>query len=150
VYALSIIRHPDGRFCVVEETGKRGWWIAGGAVELGETLQEAAVREAKEEAGIAIRLDGVLRVENSIFGSNLRLRAIFLATPVDPTAPLKSVPDSESLRAEWKTAAEIEALGKRLRSDEPLVWARYLEGGGPVYPLSVLTEEGEPIPAATA
>jgi 8-oxo-dGTP pyrophosphatase MutT (NUDIX family) len=143
VYALCIIRHPDGRFCVVEEAGNKGWWVAGGGVEPGESIQEAALREALEEAGIAIRLDGVLRVENSIFGSNMRLRAVFLASPVDPAAPLKSAPDSESLRAEWKTTSEIEALGKRLRSDEPLAWARYLERGGPVYPLSVLTDEGE-------
>ena len=145
-FALAIIRHPDGRFCIVEETDERGWWVAGGGVEPGESLLEAALREAREEAGIAVRLDGVLRIENSIFGSQMRLRAIFLASPVDPTAPLKSVADAESVRAEWRTAAEIEELGKRLRGEEPLVWARYLERGGVVFPLSVLAEEGEPLP----
>ena len=119
--------------------------MAGGRVEPGETVQEAALREALEEARIEIRLEGVLRIENTIMGSRMRFRAIFLATPVNPAAPLKTIPDDESLRAEWKTTSEIEALGESLRSSEPLEWAHYLERGGMVYPLSVLAEEGDPL-----
>lgn len=129
---------------MVEETDARGWWLAGGGVEPRETILEAALREAREEAGISICIQGVLRLENTILGS--QLRAIFLAVPADAAAPLKNVADAESVRAVWMTTAEIEALGKGLRSTEPLVWAQYLDGGGRVYPLAVLAEEGEPIP----
>jgi 8-oxo-dGTP pyrophosphatase MutT (NUDIX family) len=64
-FSLVICRHPDGRFLAVEEINNRGWWVPGGAVDKDETLQEAAIRETKEEAGIDVILKGILRVECS-------------------------------------------------------------------------------------
>lgn len=91
-----------------------------------------------------IELLGILRVETSLGQLEGRQRVIYFARPIDPDAPPKSVPDDESLRAAWLTLAELEELVQHppprgLRGDEPLVWARYLEDGGPVYPLSVLS-----------
>ena len=38
------------------------WSIPGGAQELGETIEEAAIREIKEETGLAIELGGIVDV----------------------------------------------------------------------------------------
>ena len=44
-FALVVLRHPDGRFCLVRETEGRGWWLPGGGVEARELCPEAALRE---------------------------------------------------------------------------------------------------------
>jgi ADP-ribose pyrophosphatase YjhB (NUDIX family) len=53
----------DGRILLCRRAiePRRGFWtIPAGYMELGETIEEAAKREAREEAGAEIALDGVL------------------------------------------------------------------------------------------
>jgi 8-oxo-dGTP pyrophosphatase MutT (NUDIX family) len=155
-FALTMLRHPDGRFCLVRETRGRGMWLPGGRVEPGESFSAAAVREAREEAGVDVALTGVLRVEHAVSPPppgathcEARMRVIFLAAPVDPAQPLKSTPDAESEGAQWCSLADIEALGaaERLRGPEPLQWARYLSAGRAVAPLSFLVDDEGAEPA---
>ncbi len=55
--ADAIIELPDGRLVLVRRKyPPLGWALPGVHVETGETVGEAAVREAREETGLAIRL----------------------------------------------------------------------------------------------
>ncbi len=53
----TIIELPDGRIVLIRRRNPpHGWALPGGFVDQGETLADAAVREAKEETGLDIEL----------------------------------------------------------------------------------------------
>jgi 8-oxo-dGTP diphosphatase len=56
-----IIEMADGRIVLIERRyPPPGWAIPGGFVDYGESLEEAAVREAREETCLEVRLLGQL------------------------------------------------------------------------------------------
>ena len=61
----TIIAMPDGRIVLVKRAIEPGfglWVFPGGFVDRGEDVRLAAVREAREEAGIDIRLDALVGI----------------------------------------------------------------------------------------
>lgn len=55
VSAATIVLNEQGHILLIKGP-RRGWEIPGGQVEEGESLKEAAIREAKEESGIDIQV----------------------------------------------------------------------------------------------
>lgn len=54
---VDIIIEVEGRIVLIERAGEPlGWALPGGYVDYGETLEAAAIREAMEETGLAVRL----------------------------------------------------------------------------------------------
>jgi ADP-ribose pyrophosphatase YjhB (NUDIX family) len=61
----TIIRTGDSRLVLVRraiEPGYGLWVFPGGYVDRGEEVTAAAIREAREEAGLDVRLDGLVNV----------------------------------------------------------------------------------------
>ena len=61
----TIIRMPDDRIVLARraiEPGHGLWVFPGGYVDRGEEVRTAALREAREEAGIDIRIDGLVGI----------------------------------------------------------------------------------------
>jgi len=59
----------DGKLLLIKRGAKPGqgkWSIPGGLVELGERVQEAVVREVKEECGLDIEVEKLIDVFDSI------------------------------------------------------------------------------------
>jgi hypothetical protein len=69
-------------------------------------------------------------------------RCIFYATPKNKDAPLKSIPDYESLQSNWISYEELindlKTGKKHLRGNEPVEWFGYLEKGGKIHDLSLM------------
>ena len=60
---VDIIIEVEGGIVLIERKNPPyGWAIPGGFVDYGETVEAAAVREAKEETGLVVRLTGLLGV----------------------------------------------------------------------------------------
>lgn len=140
--ALVVVRDGD-RFVLVHEKKDRGWYLPAGRVDPGETLEQGARREVREESGLDVELDGIIRFEftPAFGGRDARMRVFFVARPVG--GALKSEPDHESLGATWVTLDELDDF--RLRAAEVRTFFEYVAHGGPIAPMSMLTREGAPI-----
>ena len=65
VYAL-ILDDTEKSVLMVKNKGG-GWSLPGGAVEKGETLEQAVIRECKEETNLTIEVEGIVAVNEAFF-----------------------------------------------------------------------------------
>ncbi|MFE8696095.1 NUDIX hydrolase [Cytobacillus sp. FJAT-53684] len=66
---VLLFDEQDENVLLVKNIGENSsyYTLPGGAVERGETLEEAAIREVKEETGFAVEIDGIFSVSEAFF-----------------------------------------------------------------------------------
>jgi len=92
----TIIRSASGRLVLVRraiEPGYGKWVFPGGYVDRGEALPDAAIREAREECGLDVRLDGLVNIYS--YAGRAPVIVVYAGTAVDGTLAA----DEESLEA---------------------------------------------------
>lgn len=60
--ATVAVRDEQGRVLLIHKVDNGYWALPGGAMDLGESIRDAAVREAREETGVGIELDGLVGI----------------------------------------------------------------------------------------
>ncbi len=92
----TIIQAGDGRIVLVRraiEPGYGKWVFPGGYVDRGEPLTAAAIREAREECGLDVRLDGLVNIYS--YPGRAPVIVVYAATAIGGTLAV----DEESLEA---------------------------------------------------
>jgi 8-oxo-dGTP diphosphatase len=83
----GLVSAPNGEWLVVKKKygGLKGKWsIPAGFVQHNETLDEAVIREVKEETGISCRVDGILGIRSGVLKNEISDNMIiFSLKPVD-------------------------------------------------------------------
>ncbi len=130
-----ILYTPAGQVLLIERKNPpHGWALPGGFVDYGESVEEAAVREVKEEVGVDIRLQGLLGVYSSPSRDprHHTLTVVF-------TAPLHGIPDicagDDALSARLFPLEDLPEMAfdhARILSD----FTRWLAGETPPSPIS--------------
>jgi len=138
----TVVQYAD-RVLLVEEAKALAagtWNLPGGAVELGESLQAAAVRETREEAGVDVVLQGLALIHHGWRAntpSSLVTHFVFLGELPEPASQrLKSWPDEHSLRAAWFAVEALSHLP--LRDSVLLEWIAAARNAPTLLPLSEL------------
>jgi mutator protein MutT len=110
----AIIRHQDRLVLIrrAKEPSKGRWTFPGGAVELGESLEDAVRREVLEETGLYVELGDVAAVIDHVARDEVgAVRYHFVivdyhARPVGGTLQ----PGSDVSDARWATLEDLDGL----------------------------------------
>lgn len=107
VYAL-ILDENEEKILMVKNIKHDDWTMPGGAVEKGEILSEAVVREAKEETGLTIEAGDILSV-NEAFMEKYNHHAIFFTFMAKIIGGEISIQDTETIAdTAWVSIEEAE------------------------------------------
>lgn len=118
--AYAVVRDDAGRVLLAlwNETEGGRWTMPGGGVELDETVEEAVVREVREETGYDVRVDRLLGVDSAVFPPEQRMigtdrplkavRVVFAATVVG--GELAHEIDGTTDEARWFEPDEVADL----------------------------------------
>lgn len=120
-----VILVREGRVLLVRHSYRAGWFLPGGGVDKGETLEEAARREAEEEAGALVAELRLLGVYADFPGGKEDYIAVF-GSERFRWGPRE--PNGEIVEVGWFALSELPAgvdggCARRL--------AEWFAGGGP-------------------
>lgn len=125
--ANVVVINDAGQVLMIRRSDNDNWAVPGGAMELGESLVQAAVRETREETGVDCEITGLVGIYTDpkhviLYTSDGEVRqefsVVFTARAVGGTPK----PSSESVEVHWKAAAELADLpldrSMRMRIDD--------------------------------
>lgn len=62
VGSSAVVTNNEGRILLQRRSDSGNWALPGGAMDLGETFAQSAVREVKEETGFDVRIDRIVGI----------------------------------------------------------------------------------------
>lgn len=128
-----VVVDAAGRILMIRRTDNGNWAIPGGAIDLGESMVQAAVRETIEETGIMCEvtsIDGIYTDPRHVihYTSNDEVRQEFsIVLTARPTGG-EPTPSSESSEVHWVEPDAVASL--QMHRSMRMRIEHYLKGGG--------------------
>jgi ADP-ribose pyrophosphatase YjhB (NUDIX family) len=132
----TIIDDGQGRIVLVRraiEPGYGKWVFPGGYVDRGERILDAALREAREECGLTVRIDGLVDIYS--YEGRTPIIIVYAASLVGGTLQV----DDEGLEARWFVFDQVPWDDLAFRSTEEGI-RDYFDGVR--HPLRSITKGG--------
>ena len=103
--------------------GDAGWNLPAGRLQIGETFEDGAERETKEESCWDITIKQHLCTRRSEKPGNQYIMPVYLAEPISGPAEFHTVETRETLEIAWLTPEEIRSMNAAglLRSPESVM-----------------------------
>jgi 8-oxo-dGTP pyrophosphatase MutT (NUDIX family) len=100
------VTNEAGGILMIRRTDNGNWALPGGAVDLGESVSQAAIRETREETGIQCAITGVTGIYSDprhviLYTSNGEVRQEFSIVLTARPLAGQSTPSSESSEVRW-------------------------------------------------
>ncbi|HEY1822820.1 MAG TPA: NUDIX domain-containing protein [Trebonia sp.] len=107
-----VVVNDAGEILLIRRTDNGNWAVPGGAVDLGESVAQAAVRETLEESGIECDITGLVGIYSDprhviLYTSNGEARQEFSIVLTARPLGGQPRPSSESSEVRWVPAAEV-------------------------------------------
>ncbi|MQY08056.1 NUDIX hydrolase [Actinomadura macrotermitis] len=110
-----IVTNGNGEILMIRRTDNGNWAVPGGAIDLGESVAQAAIRETREESGIDCEITGIVGIYSDPkhvihYTSNDEVRQEFSILLTARPVGGSPTPSDESSEVHWVAPADIEAL----------------------------------------
>jgi ADP-ribose pyrophosphatase YjhB (NUDIX family) len=107
-----VVANDAGEILLIRRTDNGNWAVPGGAIDLGESVAQAAVRETLEESGIECAITGIVGIYSDpkhviLYTSNAEARQEFSIVPTARPLSGQPTPSSESSDVRWVTPTEL-------------------------------------------
>ena len=107
-----VVVNEAGEILMIRRTDNDNWAVPGGAIDLGESVAQAAVRETREESGIECEITGIVGIYSDpkhviLYTSNGEVRQEF--SIVLTARPMSGQPtrSSESSEVRWVPVSAV-------------------------------------------
>jgi ADP-ribose pyrophosphatase YjhB (NUDIX family) len=107
-----VVVNNAGEILLIRRTDNGNWAVPGGAVDLGESVAQAAVRETLEESGIECAITGIAGIYSDprhviLYTSNGEARQEFSIVLTARAVSGQPTPSSESSEVRWVPESEL-------------------------------------------
>ena len=107
-----VVVNDAGEILMIRRTDNDNWAVPGGAIDLGESVGQAAVRETREESGIECEITGIVGIYSDpkhviLYTSNGEVRQEFSIVLTARPLSGQPTPSSESSEVRWVPVAEV-------------------------------------------